>query len=61
MNEFLLTKDKAIIFAQALNEVCNVSDVIDDFEFHSRMGATKDEVIELLAEIQQYIKLGKNP
>jgi hypothetical protein len=61
MNEFLLTKDKAIILAQSLNEICNGPDAIDDFEFHSRMGATKDEVFELLSEIQEYIKSGKKP
>jgi hypothetical protein len=60
MNEFILTKDKANILAQALNEVCNGPDAIDDFEFHSRMGATKDEVLKLLVEIQEHIKPKKS-
>ncbi len=55
--EFILTQDKAIILAQALNEVCNGPDAIEDFEFHTRMGATKDEVIKLAAELNKYIKL----
>jgi hypothetical protein len=59
MNELVLTKDKAIILVQALNEICNGPDAIDDFEFHSRMGATKDEVFKLLAEIQEYVKLSR--
>jgi hypothetical protein len=57
MNEFILTKDKAIILAQALNEICNGPDAIEDFEFHARMGSTKDEVVELAAELAKYIKL----
>ncbi len=61
VNELVLAKDKAIILAQALNEICNGPDAINDFEFHSRMGATKNEVFELLVEIQDYIKLSKSP
>jgi hypothetical protein len=56
MNEFIVTKDKANILVQALNEICNGPDAIDDFEFHSRMGATKDEVLKLLVEIKEYIE-----
>jgi hypothetical protein len=57
MNEFVLTKDKAIVLAQALNEICNGSDAIEEFEFHARMGATKDEVSKLAEELKEYIKL----
>ena len=57
MNEFILTQDKAIILAQALNEICNGPDAIEDFEFHARMGATKDEVIKLADELDEYIKM----
>jgi hypothetical protein len=57
MNEFVLTKDKAIVLAQALNEICDGPDAIEDFEFHARMGATKDEVFKLAEELNEYIKL----
>ncbi len=43
----LLTQDEVYILAQALNEVCNGIEVP---EFSTRMGASVEEVRELLNE-----------
>ncbi len=55
MNAITITRAEAIILAQALNEVCNGPDSIDEREFHTRMGATRDEALEILIQISKLI------
>jgi hypothetical protein len=46
-----LTARQLVTIANALNEVCNgVRDLDDDIEFATRIGARRNEVLQLLAE-----------
>ncbi len=51
-----LTTQQLIILSNALNEILNGSDAIEDWEFHTRIGAEKAEATELHKQLQQ--KLG---
>jgi hypothetical protein len=46
-----LTPDELRIVNNALNEVCNGPDAIEEWEFHARMGAERSEATRLLAEV----------
>ncbi len=43
-----LNKEELLILNNALNEICNGSYAIDDVEFATLIGATKEEVMKLL-------------
>ena len=47
-----LSRQELVIFNNAMNEICNGIDV---FEFDTRIGATKDEVRLLLAQVHDLI------
>jgi hypothetical protein len=48
-----LTAGQLVAVTNALNEVCNgVSELGDDDEFATRIGASRDEVRQLLAEFR---------
>jgi hypothetical protein len=48
-----LTARQLVTIANALNEVCNgVRELDDDNEFATRIGASRSEVLQLLAEFQ---------
>jgi hypothetical protein len=52
-----LTADQLIAVTNALNEVCNVvRELNDDDEFVARIGATRDVVLQLLAEFRALIE-----
>lgn len=46
-----LTHDEVRILSQALNEVCHGPEAIEDREFHTRIGAQRNEAKELLDEL----------
>lgn len=46
-----LTKDEYMILHNALGEVCNGPYAIEDWEFHTLIGATKKETEQLLHKI----------
>jgi hypothetical protein len=49
MNE--LSREELVIINNALNEVLHGPDAIEEWEFHTRMGVTKDEGERLLVKI----------
>lgn len=49
-----LTADEILAFNNALNEVLNGPDSIDEVEFHTRMGVFRDEAKRLLGELGQF-------
>ena len=55
MSEIKITRNQAVILLQALNEVCNGPDSIDNVEFHSRMGATKEEALKIITDLKNKI------
>jgi hypothetical protein len=46
-----LTRDELRIVTNALNEICNGPDAIEEWEFHTRIGAESSEAVRLLAEV----------
>jgi len=46
-----LTRDELGILNNAINEVCNALDI----DFSTRMGATREEALDLLREIHQLL------
>jgi hypothetical protein len=52
-----LTARHLVTIANALNEVCNgVRELDDDNEFATRLGASRSEARQLLAEFQSLIR-----
>jgi hypothetical protein len=51
--ELALSRDELLLVNNALNEVCNG---IDMFEFATRLGAGRDRVAALLAEVRSLIE-----
>lgn len=49
------TRDELVWLNNALNEVLNGPQVIEDWEFHSRMGGTRDEVRALLRKVNDRV------
>ena len=54
-----LREGEFIGITNALNEVCNVVD-IDDAEFQTRLGLTREELRSVLAEMQSAINGSEN-
>jgi len=54
LSEIKITKDEALILAQALNEICNGPEAIEEWEFHTRIGATREEAENLLERFLEY-------
>jgi hypothetical protein len=48
-----LTHRDLRVLAQALNEVLNGPEAIEDWEFHTRMGVKRDEAKLLLNKVRQ--------
>ena len=46
-----LTQDELVAVSNALNEVCHGPDAIEEWEFHLRMGVTRNEAKALLAAL----------
>ena len=49
-----LSRDEWVLINNALNEVCNGVH-ISDWEFQTRLGATKEEARKLLAKIRNVL------
>jgi len=45
------TRDELVAITNALNEVCHGPDAIEEWEFSTRMGATRDEAKALLSSL----------
>lgn len=56
MNEF--SREELVAINNALNEILHGPDAIEEWEFHARMGITKDEGERLLRKINRL--LGKS-
>ena len=52
---FKITKSTLIVLLQALNGMCNATDSIDEIEFHMRMGATKEEALNMLQDVKKLL------
>jgi hypothetical protein len=50
-----LVKHEITILANAINEVCNGPDAIEEWEFHTRMGATRQEAEALLDALHELV------
>lgn len=51
MESPLLTTTDLRVLGQALNEVLHGPQALEDWEFHTRMGVTRDEAKALLARL----------
>ena len=49
------TRDELVWLNNALNEVLNGPTAIEDWEFHARMGGTRDEVVALLRKVNDRV------
>lgn len=49
------TRDELLWVNNALNEVLGGPQAIDEWEFHSRMGGTGDEVRALLRKVNNWV------
>jgi hypothetical protein len=50
-----LTRDELLWINNALSEVLGGPEAIDEWEFHSRMGRTRDEVLALLRKVNNWV------
>lgn len=50
-----LTDSELMLLSNALNEVCNGSEAIPDWEFHTRMGVDRTEALRLLARVHDLL------
>jgi hypothetical protein len=50
-----LSDDELRTINNALNEICGGPEAIDEAEFHTRVGATRDDALRLLASIQRLL------
>ena len=55
MTNISLTKSELAYLRQAMNEVCNGSEAIEEWEFSLRMGLTRYEAIELMAKVEKIL------
>ncbi len=55
-----LSEGELMTLSNALNEVCHGPDAIEDWEFHSRIGATKAETQQLLSRIGDILARGRD-
>ncbi|MBS0655627.1 MAG: hypothetical protein JSR46_07615 [Verrucomicrobia bacterium] len=55
--EILLSIDELLTIHQSLNEICNGIDV---FEFQTRIGVSREEVVELMKEFATVINITEN-
>jgi hypothetical protein len=51
-----LTRDELIWINNALNEVLNGPDAIDEWEFLTRMGGSRDEISSLLSRLHEEVQ-----
>ena len=51
-----ISREDARIASQALNEVLHGPDAIEDWEFSTRMGTTRDQAAEVLQRLIAYSK-----
>jgi hypothetical protein len=48
-----LTGDELLLIKNALNEVLNGPDALEEWEFQTRMGCARDAAVTLLERLQQ--------
>lgn len=60
-DELWISREDARIASQALNEVLNGPEAIEDWEFQTRMGVRREEALDLLERIQRRLADGSSP
>ena len=50
-----LSDDEAVLINNALNEICNGPNAIEEWEFHARTGSTVQEAKSLLDKIGKIV------
>ena len=48
-----LTNDDVVIVSNAVNEICHGPDAIEEWEFSTRIGASRDEAEALLSALHE--------
>jgi hypothetical protein len=51
-----LDKMQVSVLIQAINEICNGPEAIDDNEFSVRIGATRQEALQIMQKLQAHLK-----
>jgi hypothetical protein len=50
------SKEELIVINNAINEILNGPNSIEDWEFHSRIGATKEKTKKILQKVSKLTK-----